>query len=156
MWLMFVSLMGKISQSLAGIGYQTYVLKKFNFSISYSSQCSLLAQRLLPWYLIRNCYCFVGWHFLSKVILLNKKSELVNTCRHQGKLLLKRFKNNWSSERSDTIDWYLVFDISGSVFDVSVCCNIFCSILTYSPFQKHSVFGFGLYNIFQQWLQGVL
>ena len=82
-----------------------------------------------------------------------KKSELVNTSRHQSKLLLKRFKKNRYSERSDTMDWYLVFNISSSVFDVSVCCNIFCGILTYSPFQKHSVFPFGLYNIFQQELQ---
>ena len=36
--------------------------------------------------------------------LLNKKSELVNTCRHQSKLLLKSFKKNRYSERSDTMD----------------------------------------------------
>ena len=36
--------------------------------------------------------------------LLNKKSELVNTCHHQSKLLLKSFKKNRYSERSDTIE----------------------------------------------------
>ena len=36
--------------------------------------------------------------------LLNKKSELVNTCRHQSKLLLKSFKKNRYSERNDTMD----------------------------------------------------
>ena len=34
--------------------------------------------------------------------LLNKKSELVNTCRHKNKLLLKSLKRNHS--RHDTID----------------------------------------------------
>ena len=61
---MFVSLIGKLSHSLTGIGHQVYLLKKFNFSTSYSSQCSvsLVAQRL-PCYLIRNCSSFMGWHF---------------------------------------------------------------------------------------------
>ena len=36
--------------------------------------------------------------------LLNKKSELVNTCRHQSKLLLKSFKKNRYSKRNDTMD----------------------------------------------------
>ena len=36
--------------------------------------------------------------------LANKKSELVNTCHHQSKLLLKSFKRNQYSERSDTTD----------------------------------------------------
>ena len=36
--------------------------------------------------------------------LLNKKSELANTCRHQSKLLLESFKKNRYSERSDTMD----------------------------------------------------
>ena len=36
--------------------------------------------------------------------LLNKKSELVSTCRHQSKLLLKSFKKNRYSERNDTMD----------------------------------------------------
>ena len=57
--------------------------------------------------------------------ILNKKSELVNTCRHQSKLLLKRFKKNRYSERRGAIDRYLVFDISSSVFDMSLCCNTF-------------------------------
>ena len=35
--------------------------------------------------------------------LLNKKSELVNTCRHKSKLLLKSLKRNRS--RNDTMDW---------------------------------------------------
>ena len=35
---------------------------------------------------------------------LNKKSELVNTCRHQSKLLLKSLKKNRYSERNDTMD----------------------------------------------------
>ena len=39
--------------------------------------------------------------------LLNKKSELVITCHQQSKLLLKSFKKNQYSERSDTMDWYL-------------------------------------------------
>ena len=34
---------------------------------------------------------------------LNKKSELVNPC-HESKLLLKCFKKNRYSERSDTVD----------------------------------------------------
>ena len=54
------------------------------------------------------------------------------------------------------MDWYLVFNISISVFDVSVCCDTFCDILTYSPFQNSIVFAFGLYNMFQQKLQGDL
>ena len=36
--------------------------------------------------------------------LLNKKPELVNTCRRQSKLLLNFFKKNQYSERSDTRD----------------------------------------------------
>ena len=36
--------------------------------------------------------------------LHNKKSELVNTCRHQSKLLLKSLKKNRYSERNDTMD----------------------------------------------------
>ena len=36
------------------------------------------------------------------LIYLIKKSELVNTCRHQSKLLLKSFKKNRYIERSDT------------------------------------------------------
>ena len=39
--------------------------------------------------------------------LLNKKSEFVNACHHQGKLLLKNFKKNKkkrSSVRNDTMD----------------------------------------------------
>ena len=34
--------------------------------------------------------------------LLNRKSELINTCRHQNKLLLKCFKRN--NKRHDSID----------------------------------------------------
>ena len=34
--------------------------------------------------------------------LLNKKSELVNACRHQNKLLLKSFKRN--SRTNDSMD----------------------------------------------------
>ena len=68
--------------------------------------------------------------------LLNKKSELGNTYHHQSKLLLKSLKKNRYSERNDAMDWFLVFDISSSVFDVSVCSNTCCGILTYSPFQK--------------------
>ena len=34
---------GKISHSLTDIGHQIFPLKKFNFSILYSRQCSLLA-----------------------------------------------------------------------------------------------------------------
>ena len=36
--------------------------------------------------------------------LLNEKSELVNNCRHQSKLLLKSFEKNRYSKRSDTMD----------------------------------------------------
>ena len=36
--------------------------------------------------------------------LLNKKSELVNTCRHRSKLLLKSFEKNRYSKRSDAMD----------------------------------------------------
>ena len=35
--------MGKINYSLTGIEHQVYALKKFNFSILYSRQRSLLA-----------------------------------------------------------------------------------------------------------------
>ena len=35
--------------------------------------------------------------------LLNKISELVNTCRHKNKLLLKSLRRNHS--RNDTMDW---------------------------------------------------
>ena len=73
--LMFVWLIGKISHSLTGIGHQVYLLKKFNFSILYSSQCSvsLLASRL-PCYLIRDCSCFMGWYFRFKIFFyVNKK-----------------------------------------------------------------------------------
>ena len=69
-----------------------------------------------------------------------KKSELVNTCSHRSKLLLKSFKKNRYSERNVTVDWYFVFDIGSSVFDVSVCCNTFCGILTNLPFQKSILF----------------
>ena len=37
---------------------------------------------------------------LNKPDLLNKKSELINTCRHESKFLLKSF----NSERIDTMD----------------------------------------------------
>ena len=72
--------------------------------------------------------------------LLNKISKLVNTCRHQSKLLLKSFKKNRNNERNDAMDWFLVLDTSSSVFNVSLCCNTLCSILTYSPFQKSILF----------------
>ena len=36
--------------------------------------------------------------------LLNKKSKLVNTCRHQTKLLLKSLKKNQYSEGNDKMD----------------------------------------------------
>ena len=42
--------------------------------------------------------------------LHNKQSEFVSTC-HQSKLLLKSFKKNQYSERNDTMDRSLVFDI---------------------------------------------
>ena len=45
-YFIFVWLIGKINHSLTGIGHQVYTLKKFNFSILYSGQCSLLAQSL--------------------------------------------------------------------------------------------------------------
>ena len=67
---------------------------------------------------------------LNETNLLNKKAELVNACRYQRKLLLKSFKKDRYSERSDTMGWYLVFDI-------------FC-------------FAFGLYYIFQEELKGAL
>ena len=73
--LMFVCLIEKISHPLTGIGHQVYLLKKFNFSILYSSQCSvsLLASRL-PRYLIRDCSCFMGWYFRFKIFFfVNKK-----------------------------------------------------------------------------------
>ena len=79
-------------------------------------------------------------------LLNNKKFELVNACHHQSILLLKSFKRNWYSKRSDTMDWYLVFNVSSSVFYVSVCCNIFCKIHIYLPF-RNSIW-FGLYYIF--------
>ena len=41
---------------------------------------------------------------LNDPTLLNKKSELVNTCPHQSKLLLKNFKKNRYSDRSDTME----------------------------------------------------
>ena len=37
--------------------------------------------------------------------LLNKKSELINTCRHQNKLLFKFLKIN--NKRHDSMDWKL-------------------------------------------------
>ena len=79
---------------------------------------------------------------LNDPYLLNKQSELVNICRYQSKLILASFKKNRYSEWNDTMDWYLNFDISSSVFDVFVCCNTFCGILTYSPFhnfESHTV-----------------
>ena len=41
---------------------------------------------------------------LNDCNLLNKRSEWVNTCRHQSNLLLKNFKNNRYSERSNTME----------------------------------------------------
>ena len=41
---------------------------------------------------------------LSDPNLLNKKSELVNTCGHQSKLLLKSFNKNQYSERNDIMN----------------------------------------------------
>ena len=63
--------------------------------------------------------------------LLSKKSEFVNSCCHQSKLLLRGFK------RIDTvremIQWIdILFYLSNSVFNVSVCCSTFCGILKYS------------------------
>ena len=41
---------------------------------------------------------------LNDCNLLNKRSEWVNTCRHQSNMLLKNFKNNRCSERSNTME----------------------------------------------------
>ena len=78
--------------------------------------------------------------------LLNKNSELVNNCRHQWKLLLKSFKKNQYSERNDTMDLFLIFDISSSGFDVSKSCNTFYGILTYLPFRKSILFFLSVYT----------
>ena len=97
------------------------------------------------WYSVSYCkLCLSEKFYIIKSLnvpnLLNRKSELVNTCRHQSKLLLKSFKKNRYSGRNYTMDRFLVFDISSSVFDVSVCCNTFYGILIYSPFQKSILF----------------
>ena len=100
-------------------------------------------------------FCKLCLHLIKSLNnpkLLNKNSELINTFCHQSKLFLKSFKKNWYSNRSDTMDWYLVLRILFKnglmyvlIFDVSVCCNKFYSILTYSPFQNNILFV--LYNI---------
>ena len=52
--------------------------------------------------------CLTEKLFIIKSIdndqLLNKKSELVNTCIHKNKLLLKSLKRNRC--RNDTMDWW--------------------------------------------------
>ena len=73
-------------QKLNGVLLQTYYQKQLNF-------CKLCLSE--KFYIIKS---------LNDPNLLNKKSELVNTCRHQSKLLLKSSKKNRYSERSDTMD----------------------------------------------------
>ena len=46
----------------------------------------------------------IGVKSLNDPNLLNKNSELVNTCRHQSKFLLKSFKKNRYSERNNTMN----------------------------------------------------
>ena len=117
-----------------------YIWKLKDANLSVVTEWSIV-RKVLPKTQSNFCKLFLFEKFyiiksLNGPNLLNKKSELVNACRHQSKLLLKSFKRNRYSERSDTTDWYLVFDICSSILDVSVCWNIFSKILTYSSFQN--------------------
>ena len=73
-------------QLLNGYCYKSVIKNTIKFCKSYLSE---------KFYIIKS---------LNDPNLLNKKSELVNICRHQSKLLLKSFKKNRYSERSDTMD----------------------------------------------------
>ena len=123
-----------------------YIWKLKDANLSVVTEWSIV-RKVLPKTQSNFCKLFLFEKFyiiksLNGPNLLNKKSELVNNCRHQSKLLPKSFKKNRYSARNDTMDWYLVYDISSSVFDVSVCCNTFFAILTYSPFQNSILFFF--------------
>ena len=74
---MFVCLIGIISHSLTGVGHHIYLYKKFNFSILYSSQCSVSLLRrdhrvilsatvpVLRVEILDFNFCFVNKKFLS-------------------------------------------------------------------------------------------
>ena len=77
--------------------------------------------------------------------LLNKKYELINTCCHQSKLLLRNFKRNRYSERSDTMNWYLVLILAVLYLRYVVMhCAIYWHI---HHLRIACYFVFGLYNI---------
>ena len=83
----------------------------------YRNSKMLIYHQLLNEVLLQKCYqkqlnfcklCLSEKFYRIKSLndrnVPNKKSGLVNTCRHQSELLLKSFKKNQYSERSDTID----------------------------------------------------
>ena len=96
---------------------------------------------------------------LNEPNLLNKKFELVNTCRHQSKLLLKILVaikvNCYWKVLKESIQWEKWYNgliscfwyVSSSSFDVSVRGNRFCRILTYSPFRSSILFLLLVYTI---------
>ena len=91
-----------------------YIWKLKDANLSVVTEWSIV-RKVLPKTQSNFCKLFLFEKFyiiksLNGPNLLNKKSELVNACRHQSKLLLKSFKRNRYSERSDTTDWYLVDD----------------------------------------------
>ena len=54
--------------------------------------------------------------YFNDILFLNKKSEFINACRHQSKLLLKNLKRN------DSMDWKNVKGTSREVFLSILMC----------------------------------
>ena len=53
--------------------------------------------------------------YFNDIRLLNKKSEFINACRHQSKLLLKNLKRN------DSMDWKNIKGTCREVFLLIYC-----------------------------------
>ena len=91
-----------------GAGLSKYVWELKDAHISPVTEWSIVRKVLSKMQLIFCKLCLSEKFYIIKSLndpnLLNKKSELVNTCRHQSKLLLKSFKKKRYSQRNDTMD----------------------------------------------------
>ena len=72
--------------------------------IEWSIVTEVLSKAQLNFYKLCLSEKFYIMKSLNNRILLNKKSDSVNTYCHQSKLLLKSFKKNRYNETSDTVD----------------------------------------------------
>ena len=94
-----------------------------------------------------NLWFSVFWGALKKI----SGMRWVNTCCYQSRLWLKSFKTNRYSERIDAIDCYLILIL----VILYLACQYVAVYLHIHHF-RIACFIFGLCNIFQQDLQGVL